>query len=98
MHQLGGRPKPLTRERPSGEVVNQTNKKEVMGHRRELTADGLPSEKESVVVHGPNSAIQTGCRIMDLQRAVSRVLTDCLSRGAHPNSPPPLHRMFSELP
>src|SRR5207244_10616834 len=34
--------------------------------------------------HGPNSAIQTGCRTMDLQRAVSKVLTDCLSRGAHP--------------
>jgi len=84
MHQLGGRPKPLTRKRPSGAVVNQTNQIEVVGHRRELTADGLRSKNESAFAHGPNSAIETGCCTMNFQRAVSSVLTDCLSRGAHP--------------
>src|SRR5436189_3214478 len=45
--QLSGRPKPFTRERPSGGVVNQTDQIEFVGHRRKLTADGLQSDNES---------------------------------------------------
>jgi len=83
IHQLSGRPKPFTRERPSGGVVNQTDQVDFVGHGRELTADGLQSDHESTVEHGPNSAIEVGCCTMDFQRAVSSVLTDCLSRRAH---------------
>ena len=85
--QLSGRPKPFPRKRPSGDVVNQTDQIKFVGHRRELTADGLQSDKESMVEHGPNSAIEVGSCTMDFQRAVSSVLTDCLSRRAHPTSP-----------
>ena len=83
--QLGGRPKPLTRERLSGGVVNQTDQINFVGHRRELTADGLQSDKESMVEHGSNFAIEVGSSTMDFQRAVSSVLTDCLSPRAHPH-------------
>src|SRR5258708_29561030 len=88
MHQLGGGPKPVWRERSYGAVVDQTDQIEFVGHRRELTADGLPSENESAVEHGPNSATEAGCRTMDFQRAVSSVLTGCLTRGAHPTMTP----------
>jgi len=81
--QLSGRPKPFTRERPSGGVVNQTDQIEFVGHRRKLTADGLQSDNESKVEHGPHSAIEVGSCTMDFQRAVSSVLTDCLSPRAH---------------
>src|SRR5436189_1133900 len=80
---LSGRPKPFTRERPSGGVVNQTDQIEFVGHRRKLTADGLQSDNESKVEHGPHSAIEVGSCTMDFQRAVSSVLTDCLSPRAH---------------
>jgi hypothetical protein len=86
--QLSGRPKPFTRERPSGGMVNQTDQINFVRHRRELTADGLQSDNESTVEHGPNSAIEVGSCTMDFQRAVSSVLTDCLSRRAHPKATP----------
>jgi len=81
--QLSGRPKPFARDGPSGGVVNQTDQIDFVGHRRQLTADGLQSDNESTVEHGPNFAIEAGCRTMDFQRAVGSVLTDCLSRRAH---------------
>src|SRR5436305_3044734 len=92
--QLGGRPKPFTRERLSGGVVNQTDQIEFVGHRRELTADGLQSDKESTVEHRSNFAIEVGCRTMDFQRAVSSVLTDCLSLRAPPISVSPCLCLF----
>jgi len=46
-------------------------------------ADRLHRQKDSPVVHGRNSAIKTGCGTTDFQRAVSSVLTVCLSRGDH---------------
>src|ERR1700674_1065137 len=55
--QLSGCPKPFTRERLSGRLVNQTDQVDLVGHRRELTADRLQSDKESTVEHGLNFAI-----------------------------------------
>lgn len=82
--QLVCRPQPFPWEWSLGAVVNHPNEVEFVRHRRELPADGLRCESESAIKHAPNSAIVPGCRTMNFQRAVSSVLTDCLSRGVHP--------------
>jgi hypothetical protein len=46
-----------------------------------LTPDGLPSQKESTVVHDRNCAIQATRRTMNLQRTATSVLTVCLTSG-----------------
>src|SRR5713226_3413871 len=85
MHQQGGRPGSFSWEWSSGVVVNQTDQIQVVVHGRELASDRLQRQNESSIVHGRNSAIKMGCPTMDFQRAVSSVLTDCLSRGDHSN-------------
>jgi hypothetical protein len=37
--------------RTTGLVVNQTYQIQLIGHRRELAKDGLPSQEKSTVVH-----------------------------------------------
>ena len=51
MQQLLGGPQPFPRKRPVGGLVNQTNEVQLVGHRRELAADGLRRENESMIEH-----------------------------------------------
>ena len=89
MGQLGGGPQPLSGKCPSGLAVNQTDEIEVVGHGRKLAADGLHSEIESAVEHGPNFGIERNRRTMNSQRTANSGLTGCLSLGVHRKSPPP---------
>lgn len=50
-HQLRGRPKPFAGKRATCLVVDQTDQIQLIGHRRKLATNGLPSQKESTVVH-----------------------------------------------
>jgi hypothetical protein len=72
-------PNSFAGKRATSQVVNQTDKIQVVGHRRELTADGLPGHKTSTVVHDRNCAIEETRRTMNPQRTANRVLTVCLS-------------------
>ena len=47
-------PQPFARADASIDGMDQANEIEVIGHRRELAAHGLESEKETVVIHGNN--------------------------------------------
>jgi hypothetical protein len=49
--QLIGRPKAFAGEGATGSVVNQADQIEVVGHGRELTADGLQREEEAAIQH-----------------------------------------------
>src|ERR1700730_18981739 len=79
-HQLGCRPKPFSGKRTTCLVVNQANQIQLVGHRRELATDGMPSQKESTV-HDRNFAIETTGRTMNFQRTANSVLTVCLTSG-----------------
>jgi len=81
--QLGCRPKPFPREWPPGGLMNQADQIKIVRHRRKLATNGLSREKESAIEHGHHSAMDYPYRIMDSQRTVSSVLTDCLIQGAH---------------
>jgi hypothetical protein len=48
-----------------------------------MTAYGLESEEESVVVHGKHFGSELSCRTMKFQRTASSVLTECLTQGDH---------------
>ena len=85
MGQLGSGPQPLSGESPSVLGVNETDQIEVVWHGRELAADGLRREVESVVEHGPNFGIERIRRTMNSQRTANCGLTDCLSLGVHFN-------------
>jgi len=79
--QLVDRPQPLAGERPPGLLVNQADQVQLVGHRRELPANGLHGDEESVVVHDRHSAIATNRRTMDFRQTANRLLTVCLSPG-----------------
>jgi hypothetical protein len=83
--QLISRPESFAGHCPSSPVVNQADLVQLVGHRRELPANGPPGEKKSVVFHDCNLAIETNRRTMDFQRTANSVLTVCLTPGAHPN-------------
>jgi hypothetical protein len=53
VEQLRRGPQPLSGERSSGLMVNQSNQIEVMRQTRELAAHGLQSQMKSTVEHGP---------------------------------------------
>ena len=80
-HQLGRRPKSFSGKRTTCLVVNQTDQIQLVGHRRELAPDGLPSQEKSTVVHDRNFAIEATRRTMNSQRTASSVLTVCLTSG-----------------
>ncbi len=84
--QLGCCPKPFSRERATCLLVNQTDQVQFVGHRREMSADGLPGQKESTVVHDSNCAIEATRRTMNPQRTANSVLTVCLTSGGRRNS------------
>ena len=84
MGQLGSGPEPLSRKRLPGLVVKDPDEVEIVRHGRELSADGLHSEIESSVEHGPNFEIERTRRTMNSQRTANSGLTDCLSLGVHP--------------
>src|SRR3977135_3102911 len=79
-HQLGCRPKPFSGKRTTCLVGNQANQIQLVGHRRELATDGMPSQKKSSV-HDRNFAIETTRRTMNFQRTANSVLTVCLTSG-----------------
>lgn len=81
MRQLGRRPKPFSGKRTTCLMVNQTDQVQFVGHRRELTTDGLPSEKNSTVIHDCNFAIEATRRTINFQRTTNSVLTVCLTSG-----------------
>jgi hypothetical protein len=83
MNQLGSGPQPLSGEGPSGVGMNETDKIEVVRHSRELASDGLQSEIESEVEHGPNFGTERTRRTINSQRTENSGLTGCLSRGVH---------------
>ena len=80
-HQLGCGPKPFAGKRTTCLVVNHADQIRLVGHRRELATDGLPSQKKSTVVHDCNFAIETTRRTMNFQRTANSVLTVCLTSG-----------------
>ena len=57
-------------------MVNQTDQIQLVGHRRELATDGLPSQEETTVVHDRNFAIEATRCTMDSQRTANSVLTE----------------------
>ena len=79
-HQITRRPKPFSGKRTTRLVVNQANQIQLVGHRRELATDGMPSQKKSTV-HDRNVAIETTRRTMNSQRTANSVLTVCLTSG-----------------
>ena len=79
--QLGCCPKPFSRKRATCLLVNQTDQIKFVGHRRHMATDGLPSQKESTVVHDRNCAIEATRRTMNPQRTANSVLTVCLTSG-----------------
>src|SRR6202790_5658159 len=83
MGQLGCGPQPLTGKCPSGLALNQTDEIEVVKQGRQLPADGLHSEIESAVEHGPNCGVERTGRTMNSQRTANSGLTGCLSLGVH---------------
>lgn len=80
-HQLSCRPEPFSGKRAASQVVNQTDQIEIVGHCGQLSANGLPGEKETAAFHGRNFAVGTNRRTMNVQRTANSVLTVCLSRG-----------------
>jgi len=74
-------PQPFTWKRSPSRMMNQTDQVQLLGHGRELPANGLQGDKKSAVVHDRNSVVVTNRRTMDFQRTASCVLTVCLSRG-----------------
>ena len=113
-HQLSCRPQSFSWKRASGQVVNQADQIQFVGHRREMATDGPPGQKESTVVHERDCAIEATRRTMNLQRTANSVLTVCLTLGGRPidsqtvdeiggapNSSPPAgaqHPSFVESP
>jgi hypothetical protein len=79
--QLLGSPNPFPRERPSGQVVNQADQIELVGHGGQLSVNGLQGEKETAIFNDRNSAVRINRRTMNFQRTANCVLTVCLSRG-----------------
>lgn len=79
--QLGGRPESFARKWVACQVVNQTDQIEIVGHCRQLSANGLPGEKETAVFHDRNFAVESNRRTTNFQRTANCVLTVCLSRG-----------------
>jgi hypothetical protein len=49
IQQLGGGPQSFSREWPSGGVVNQTDQKQIVRHRRELTSDCSPRKPQPAI-------------------------------------------------
>jgi hypothetical protein len=80
-HQLGYCPQSFSGKRASGQVVNQADQIQFVGHRRELATDGMPGQKKSTVVHERNCAIEATRRTMNPQRTANSVLTVCLTSG-----------------
>ena len=77
--QLGCGPEPFAGKRPTSLVVNQTDQVELVGHCRQLPANGLPSEKETAVFHDRNFAVGTNRRTMNLS-ADGELCLNCLSQ------------------
>ena len=90
--QLAGCPEPLAWIWPTRWLVNQTDQIKFARHRGQLTPDGLPSQKESTVVHERNCAIEATRRTINSRRTVNAVLKclNCLShlRGQVQSSRP----------
>ena len=80
-HQLGGCPESFAGKWTARSVVNQADQIEIAGHCGQLSANGLPGEKETAVFHDRHFALGTNRRTMDIQRTANCVLTVCLSRG-----------------
>ena len=80
-HQLGGGPESFAGKWAARQVVNQTDQIEFVGHGSQLSANGLPGEKETAVFHDRNFAVGTNRRTINVQRTANSVLTVCLSRG-----------------
>src|SRR5215469_16966112 len=79
--QLGWRPKPFSRKCLARCVVNQTDQIQLVGHRCELSPNGLHSDKESAVFHDRNLETETNRRTMNFQGTAHSVLTVCLTSG-----------------
>ena len=79
--QLLGCPKPFTRERLSGPVMDQADQVQITGHGGELSANAVQGEKETAVFHDRNLEVETNRRTMNFQRTANGVLTVCLNRG-----------------
>lgn len=82
--QLSCRPEPFTGKWAASQVVNQADQIKIAGHCGQLSANGLPGEKETAVFHDRNVAVGTNRRTMNIQRTANCVLTVCLSRGGNP--------------
>ena len=83
-HQLGRRPESFAGKWAASQIVNQTDQIEFVGRCGQLSANGLPGEKETAVFHDRNFAVGTNRRTMNFQRTANCVLTVCLSRGGKP--------------
>jgi hypothetical protein len=78
-HQLGGCQSRSPGNGAASQAVNQTDQIEIVGHCGQLSANGLPGEKETAVFHDRNFAVGTTRRTMRFQRTAACVLTVCLS-------------------
>jgi hypothetical protein len=68
-----------------GNGVNQADQIELIGHTRQLSADGLAGEEQCQIEHVADGESGARCPTMNFQRMVTSVLTYCLTLGDHPN-------------
>jgi hypothetical protein len=63
-----------------GPAVNQTNQVQILRHRRQLAADRLDGEHNSLFFHARHHEIQQDRRTMNFQRTANSVLTVYLTK------------------
>ena len=63
--------------------MNQADQIELIGHGRQLSADGLACQEQSEVEHGAEDEPDKGCSTTNCQQTVTSALTRCLTSGDH---------------
>jgi len=86
----GGGPEALAWTGPGGCRMNEADQVQLVGHGRQLPADGLQSDEKSVIDHGNQCAAEAARRTMNMQRTVKSVLTVCLTSGGKSSGPLPV--------
>jgi hypothetical protein len=81
--QLLRSPQPFSWRWSASDRMNQADQIELIGHSRQLSADGLACDEQSEIEHAAENEPGARCRTMNSQRTVTTPLTLCLSPGVH---------------
>src|SRR5579883_2637062 len=87
-HQLLRTPQPLAWKRASALILNQADQIQFTRHRRQLSRDGVPSQKQSPVVHGSVPPLP-GSSCNDNSSSAQQLSADgsCLTEAVSQNGP-----------